>query len=606
MLENPIFTLCISIILFIWYFLFTKRLKTNIIFIISCFFYINITILYIIANYYTGEGIDLSFIFHLKYGIDGAWLAWEIHIIIFALFWLFISFLLPYLYYKKYFKKKKKRIYKKNTIFNMLHIYSYLLLIISIIIHPFSDNIYKIFGTKSFSTDNVENNKKFNDIYKIPKNPTNIKKKKNLVFIYLESFEQLFTNEEIFPGLTPEINKIKEKAIVFDNIRQSYWWSRTIAGMVSSQCGIPLLDSGWGGNSMHGIKTFLPKAYCIGDFLKSAWYYLSYIWWADKKFAWKWNFYNTHKFDTVEWREEFIDKLEDKNYIYDWWLYDDTTFNIAKKKFDELLEKQQPFWLFMINMDTHGKDGVVSKSCKNLEFKNNEFEILKSYHCTDFQVAKLIKYIQEKDKDTVIVLLSDHYAMNMNSAIWKIKENEEDRRLLFMILDNNIVIKKEHKFWETIDIAPTVLSYLWFQVPHLWMWTNLLGNIPSLRKRVPNFRFANWNNYYRSFWSFPSLKNGIELKELKSIIEKEIIAIPSIIELDDEKNITNIVFEDEYKKLDFQEYIPEWKASIAIDYAGKWKKILIFTNKEQKQIKKNYKDWEKISFDTIKKIFTNM
>lgn len=36
---------------------------------------------------------------------------------------------------------------------------------------------------------------------------------KNLVYLYLESIENTYTNEEVFPGLTPNINRLKKGSI---------------------------------------------------------------------------------------------------------------------------------------------------------------------------------------------------------------------------------------------------------------------------------------------------------------------------------------------------------------------------------------------------------
>ena len=61
----------------------------------------------------------------------------------------------------------------------------------------------------------------FYDYYTNPK-ITQIDEPKNLVFIYAESLEGTYLNDEKFPGLTVGLNKIKSKSIYFDNIETLY------------------------------------------------------------------------------------------------------------------------------------------------------------------------------------------------------------------------------------------------------------------------------------------------------------------------------------------------------------------------------------------------
>lgn len=65
--------------------------------------------------------------------------------------------------------------------------------------------------------------------------------KLNLVYIYGESLERTYFDNEAFPDLTPELGALKNEGLDFSHTQQLPGTDYTIAGMVASQCGIPLL-----------------------------------------------------------------------------------------------------------------------------------------------------------------------------------------------------------------------------------------------------------------------------------------------------------------------------------------------------------------------------
>ena len=116
-----------------------------------------------------------------------------------------------------------------------------------------------------------------------------------------------------------------------------------------------------------------------------------------------------------------------------------------------LSQKDKRFWLFMLNLDTHWEKGVKSESCKNLTYTHNSNNsILNSYHCTDKLLGDFINKIKNHQNfsDTIIVIASDHYAMNHNNSIDILNKKEEDRRMLFLIIDENNTKKIINKNWK--------------------------------------------------------------------------------------------------------------------------------------------------------------
>jgi len=578
-----------------------KNYKNLIIFLFSTFIFSIISLIYIVADYFTWTWIDESFIYHLIYGIQWAGIQSDIFIITIGIIWIILSIFFPFFIYKKFNQWLFKNT-KKNKI-------AILLLIIAFISHPFTKNIFQIYSY-SYNLDKVSEQMTFEEKYSTSKNIIHNWEYKNIIFIYLESFENLYLDKSIFPDLTPNLQNLKNNSLYFNNIDQAFWTSRTIAGMVWSQCGIPLITSWWGGNSMHGMSSFLPWAYCVWDILKTAWYNLNYIWWSDINFAWKWNFYKSHWFNSVQWKDKLIDKIKNKTYFYDWWLYDDSLLDIAYKKYLELSQKNDPFWLFMINLDTHGAKWVVSRSCKNNLYNNNPDSILNSYKCTDFLLQNFIQKIKKSPNsdNTIIVIASDHFAMSHNNSINTLEDNESKRKMLFLILDSRDNHKVINKSGTTLDIWPTILAKMWFQINRLWLWVNLLVDLNS----TPNEILKKWKKKYESFWSYPSIKNwlSINIKDKNILLLDTSINFPSLIYIDDNIEIKKILWHDKYSPTSLFQNIPSNLNSLYIDSCSKISNnnkssefCILYATKNWKKIIKNIYNDHLISIEQIKEIY---
>ena len=124
----------------------------------------------------------------------------------------------------------------------------------------------------------------------------------NSVYIYGESLERTYFDNDAFPNLTPELGRIKDEAIDFSNTMQLPGTDYTIAGMVASQCGIPLFAP-FEGNASASVSSFFPQNICLGDILKNSGYE-NYFVQANLRFAGKDVFLKSHGFDHLYGAEE--------------------------------------------------------------------------------------------------------------------------------------------------------------------------------------------------------------------------------------------------------------------------------------------------------------
>jgi len=280
---------------------------------------------------------------------------------------------------------------------------------------------------------------------------------KNLLFIFLEGFEATYTDENLFPGLTPNLQALNEEGWQLDNMQQVEGSGWTMAGMVSSLCGTPLLyESSFDGNEVL-FSRMLDKATCLPDVLSSAGYQQVFMGGAALDFASKGSFLLEHGFDTALGKHELINVLEDPNYVNGWGLYDDSLFSQAVEQFNSLAASEQPFNLTLLTVDTHHPIGEPSASCS--EYAQIDNSILHAVHCTDYLLGKFLDQIKAQPayEDTVVVLVSDHLAMR-NNAFPLFPKNYQ-RRLYFNVLNSGVSAGQEI-FATPLDISPTVLKLL--------------------------------------------------------------------------------------------------------------------------------------------------
>ncbi|WP_312629783.1 phosphatidylglycerol--membrane-oligosaccharide glycerophosphotransferase [Scandinavium sp.] len=285
--------------------------------------------------------------------------------------------------------------------------------------------------------------------------------KLNLVYIYGESLERTYFDNDAFPNLTPELGKLKDDSIDFSHTMQLPGTDYTIAGMVASQCGIPLFAP-FEGNASASVSSFFPQNICLGDILKNSGYQNYFVQGANLRFAGKDVFLQSHGFDHLYGAEELKATVADPNYRNDWGFYDDTVLDEVWKKYEDLSKSGQRFSLFTLTVDTHHPDGFISRSCnrKKYEINGKTNQSFSAVTCSQEHIAALIEKIKASPyfKNTVIVVSSDHLAMK-NTA-WDYL-NKQDRNDLFFVIRGD---KPQQEVMgvkrSTMDNGATVLDIL--------------------------------------------------------------------------------------------------------------------------------------------------
>ena len=365
---------------------------------------------------------------------------------------------------------------------------------------------------------------------------------RDLVWIYLESLERGYMDGQRFPGLTPNLTALEKQSLSFTNLKQVEGTGWTIAGMVASQCGVPLLSLA-DGNALTGADRFMSNATCLGDLLKTQGHRLHYWGGASLVFAGKGAFYRTHGFEP-QGLEEISPQLPKGTPTTDWGLYDDTLYAQAWQQLTKQAQQDAPLGMMMLTLDTHHPNGHPSKTCSGLPYGNARNPMLNAVHCADWLVGRFVQQLQQHPrlKDALIVIASDHLAMP-NTATEQLEKGP--RRNLLMMLNTRMPAQQIDRPGTSLDTAPTVLQIMGFQVPAMGYGRDLMGADPTLAEAMDEDTDAFLLGripVLRQLWRYPDLRQGLQLQTDHLLVDQRRLPLPLLFQIDDKDSVSSVAY----------------------------------------------------------------
>ena len=313
-------------------------------------------------------------------------------------------------------------------------------------------------------------------------------KKRNLIYIYLESMESTYYSIEngglSEVSLIPEIEKLAKENINFSNteklggafsLQGSTW---TVGAMTAQTLGIPL-KIGIDTNGLGDYDTFLAGAYGIGEILEKEGYHNYLLLGSDAKFGGRKNLYEQHGnyeiWDVNSALEE--NKIEEKR----WWGFtDDLLFDFAKEKITKLSEEEKPFNFTMLTADTHFENGFLCDDCED-KFDEQYKNVIA---CSSKRVGEFINWIKKQSfyDNTTIVIVGDHLTMQSNFFNEK-KDKDYEKTVVSIIINSKVEANNtKNRKYSTFDLMPTTLGALGVNIEgnKLGLGVNLFSNEKTL------------------------------------------------------------------------------------------------------------------------------
>lgn len=350
--------------------------------------------------------------------------------------------------------------------------------------------IVKYIRSQNSTSDFVEN-------YYVAPTKENVKfpgKKRNLVYIYLESVETTFTdkahggdfNEDVIPELRELVTNGGE---CFEGNHERLNGGHvitgatyTMSGMVAQSAGIPIAGGKTNAATAYA-DTFYPGIRTLGDILKDEGYNQAFMCGSPVSFGSRKTYLHSHG----------IDDFFDYDYAYDngflpkgykvWWGFEDRKlFEFAKAKIGEMASTDKPFALTILTADTHFEDGYVCELCKD-RFDTQYSNVMA---CSSSQVSEFVKWLQKQDyyKDTTIILSGDH--ITMDSDYCNGVDKEYQRKTYTNIINSPVRPESDrHREYTTFDMFPTTLAAIGAKIDgnRLGLGTNLYSDNPTLFER---------------------------------------------------------------------------------------------------------------------------
>jgi len=316
----------------------------------------------------------------------------------------------------------------------------------------------------------------YEEEYTPPQDQTYVfpKKKKNLIYIFLESMETSFASVEeggfMEENYIPYLTELAKENISFSDkevlggahpVSGTTW---TAAAMVAQTSGIPLTIPITKSNFGDDDK-FLPGAYSIGEILGNAGYNQMLMVGSKASYAKRQDYFEQHGNYRIFDYHTAIERGEEAGYLppdyYVWWGFEDQKlFEYAKTEITNMYKEGQPFNFTMLTVDTHFTDGYKCEQCES----NFDKQYANVIHCSDKQIYNFINWIKEQPfyKDTVIVLSGDHLTMD-HKYFDMIDESIKERGRRSYNCFINTGLSDEHsknRTFSSLDFLPTTLAAL--------------------------------------------------------------------------------------------------------------------------------------------------
>ena len=355
--------------------------------------------------------------------------------------------------------------------------------------------------------------------YKDP-NRVNIsfpEKKRNLVYIILESMETSYLSKEeggaLDNNVIPELTALAKQYTNFSHndtvggFSQVPGVSWTVASMVAQTGGVPLkvpegITDQQNGYGRDGV--FLPGLTTLQNILHNNGYYQALMVGSDANYGGRKTYYTTHDLNQVYDLHTARGSLVPEDYFV-WWGFEDYyLFDYAKEKLTQIASDDQPFAFTMLTADTHHVGGYPCKYCRRTYKENYENVI----SCSSRQVYAFLQWLQEQPfyENTTVIITGDHNSMDAGFFQRNVEEGYQRHIYNCFINAAAQTDNTANRQFTALDLFPTTLAALGCTIEgdRLGLGVNLFSDQPTLMERMGYDTFteelSKQSDYYHRFY----------------------------------------------------------------------------------------------------------
>lgn len=240
----------------------------------------------------------------------------------------------------------------------------------------------------------------------------------DLVILYLEGTDRRFADPGIGGSAYAPLQALADQGIAFTQVGQIVGTGFSVAGMVASQCGVPLMPRGLiYKRNLHDIRDFLPAIDCLGDVLSHRGYATEFIVGGVEAFGGIDALYRAHAIPQVLGRDRvaaMFPPAEVTAADLGWVLDDRIVLDAARMRFGALADEPAPFALIVETVGPHGNLGYLSRHCTDTGRAQESLDVRRVVACLAADAARFVKDIRamhrdsRRPRDLRIAVLSDH------------------------------------------------------------------------------------------------------------------------------------------------------------------------------------------------------
>ncbi|MCQ2966000.1 MAG: LTA synthase family protein [Alphaproteobacteria bacterium] len=299
-------------------------------------------------------------------------------------------------------------------------------------------------------------------------------KKKNLIFISLESIERSFADKDVYgASLIEDLEKLEQGEVYFKTYQDGFDTVPTEPSIMAVFNGLPATFL----SKLHfGQVIPFPKSYSLGKILQDEGYFSKSIIGSDG------NFTGFHLFLDHHGVQNHIDKKDiEKMYPeilqnISWGYSDETVFKVLKDEIIKASAQDRPFFFLIKTVDTHGNE--IPDIQYEKKFGMDMFDLINN---TSFLAAEFVNWFKTRPeyKDTVLVIAGDHFRAStampfpVNPSIYN------------LFINSAVKPKNTDRTFTQIDMFPTILEAMGVKIKghRLGLGTSVFSEEPTLAER---------------------------------------------------------------------------------------------------------------------------
>ena len=317
-------------------------------------------------------------------------------------------------------------------------------------------------------------------------------KKRNLIYIYLESIENTYASKEAggsqdknYISRLTELTKDKD-SVSFSNTEKLGGASVFVPSISHTQGSTVAQTSGITMNTQLSQFYKEPEYASVvrlEDILHDNGYEQLYIEGSKGEFSlydkYVGRYEDSRIFDRKAAEQQgYID--EGADYMWKWGIEDKKLIEISKQLITEMSQKDKPFFVTMYTMDTHTFES--GHRCSNCD-SSIANDYLAAVDCTSRQIADFVDWIKQQPfyENTTVILVGDHLG---NKKTIKVDIDDAYVRTTFNCIINPAkeAVKTQNRVFSSLDMFPTTLSAIGAQIKgdRLGLGTDLFSSSKTL------------------------------------------------------------------------------------------------------------------------------